>query len=129
MNVSPLRFGAVYQVNSQTAEKPAKTIELENQANLFLSSGPFEAIEWFPPPAEGGRNVKQWWTFTDEDALAVAKNAGANVSITQSIPENQAAINAFQLANPSTLTTTGLGFTMSNYIQQNGARLFRLREQ
>jgi hypothetical protein len=101
------QFGGSFRIfngPSSNTPKPTGVSLLEQQSSLHLTAGPFKA---FPSDS--------WSVLTDEDALAVAKNAGADVSITKTSTENQAAIDTFiqtqNLQNPN----GGIGYYIKRY--------------
>lgn len=100
-------FGASFRIfndaNSKTP-KPTGVSLLEQQSSLHITAGPFKA---FP--------TTTWSLLTDEDALAVAKNAGADVSIKKTLAENQAAIDAFIQTQDLTNPNCGIGYNIQRY--------------
>lgn len=95
--LSPVKFGAIQQVFGpyKQTTKPQNVIDVENQAQIHMTTGPVDGVDWAPPPAEGGACVSVWTVHTDEDALVLAKNAGIGVSVAKTPAENQALIDAF----------------------------------
>lgn len=100
-----LQFGQVYRVITPTTQtdKPKEIQAVEKSgSNVHMSVGPFDEIQWMPPPYEGGTHVKEWITLTDEEAIFAARQLGLGVSMRKTVAENQAAINTYLQQNPIT---------------------------
>lgn len=115
--ISSLRFGAVHQVwtpQDQTT-KPQLVRDIESKAQVSVTGGPVDVMDWAPPPSEGGTPVHEWQVFTDEDALVVARDAGIDVSMTKSATENQAAIDTYMQNGPF-YPNGGIGYIMTQFL-------------